>query len=227
MSNYPNRSCYITVIGATGPPGTSGTSGSTGPVGATGPIGNQGFTGPTGNQGFTGPQGPITPAGSALYTIGSGANSVITIPFPTVPNNAIPLTPLMAPLVNAVFYTFNGGVLPSGDCQLTIATTGNYIVYYSASLGYHPATGQFDFVTDSVNLSFNVNTNGVPSKGSFGSLSPRVSNITLTGNYITSLTAGDVLNTEILEIDFFYNAGSAAISYQIFNVSLTVQYINI
>ena len=44
--------------GITGPTGSQGTTGPTGSQGVTGPTGSQGTTGPTGSQGVTGPTGP-------------------------------------------------------------------------------------------------------------------------------------------------------------------------
>lgn len=223
--------CCKILVGATGPPGINGKNGATGPKGATGPAGSStvGATGPIGLTGATGPDGvsPVIYSASSTYTLGTGANSVVIFPFPAIEGGSYALTTEMVPIVNGVYTAASSGALVTGRCEITIAQTEDYLIVYSVSLGYTPATGQFDGNTELLDITIGLRQNGTVVTNTFATFSPRCANVTLTGTFVLTATAGDVLDLLLQEVGALYDAGTPALNYQINNASISVQSVTV
>lgn len=154
--------------GATGPTGPTGATGATGPTGPTGATGATGATGPTGATGATGPTGPTGPAATitenALYAEQRTGDTTVA------DGAAIPLS-----LVRLV-----GGAMNYDGSTVTVNEDGLYLAVWTI-LAESATQG------DDVVIALENQAGTVQYAVSGGAAA------TVTGNTVTTLSAGDTL----------------------------------
>lgn len=165
-----------------GPRGPRGYTGQQGLTGATGPQGPRGFTGATGATGATGPQGPIGPVGpqgpqgeagtNGLASYG-GLYSTSTTGLSLTDTPTARTLPTAMPQSNVTYGTNSIMVQNAGDFEINYGTVG------SAS------------PTSLITLS--VQNNGVDLPASVKSNTYNGSDDVLSGTFIATLAAGDVI----------------------------------
>ena len=109
--------------GETGPTGPTGETGPTGPTGETGPTGPTGETGPTGPTGETGPTGPTGPSTSDVF----GAFYYLGPQVTVMGGNDIALSGNNA-LIGGITHV-------PGSAQITVPSSGQYLITYQVSHG--------------------------------------------------------------------------------------------
>ena len=106
-----------------GPTGPTGETGPTGPTGETGPTGPTGETGPTGPTGETGPTGPTGPSTSDVF----GAFYYLGPQVTVMGGNDIALSGNNA-LIGGITHV-------PGSAQITVPSSGQYLITYQVSHG--------------------------------------------------------------------------------------------
>lgn len=196
--------------GATGPTGPTGPRGTTGPT-ITGPTGSTGETGATGLTGPTGPDGPTGPVGST----GLSAQGPQGRTGPTGPSIAPAFGYLYFPATAAsnstIYFQFTGPCLnvtpvpiggPYAGLQIDANFGGDYLIEYVATpyvAANSAAVNKLCIYIDGIPQNDSIYANIVQNFEAIDQLTP-----ILTGQYITTLSAGQVVSLFNLNLNLVF-----------------------
>lgn len=190
--------CHTDITGPTGPTGPTGATGATGIIGPTGPTGATGDIGPTGPTGATGVTGATGPTGESFP---STALSVVNL---TGQGITVPQDGTLIPMETV---NYNNGFSINGDgTQFTITEAGVYYISYEIK-----TNGIIQIISTEILR----NGTAIPAS----QLVNLYTTDTLSNEFITPLTAGDVFSLRVYDLSTLTLLTGAGASLNILRIA--------